>query len=84
MRNEREQSFFRVVIFASVHSQRFALSQYSLGRLSDEQIINIGTDMVRLFEKRYEEETKGAPPVNPDAPPSPNGIPRNRKRLRDL
>lgn len=84
MKSERERSFFRVVVFASMHSQKYALSQYGLGRLSNEQIIDIGTDLVRLFEKRYEEETKGAPPVYPNAPPLPSGSPRTRKRLRDM
>ena len=81
MASETERSLFRLAIAASAHSQQFGLSGYTLGPLSNEQIINIGQDLVRLFDERYEAEMKKAPPGNPEAPPSPHGGQRKRQRL---
>jgi hypothetical protein len=81
MASETERSLFRLAIAASAHSQQFGLSGYTLGPLSNEQIISIGQDLVRLFEDRYEKEIKKAPPGNPEAPPSPQGGQRKRQRL---
>lgn len=83
MTSETERSLFRIAIAASAHSQQFGLSKYTLGPLSNEQIIGIGQDLVRLFEERYEEEIKKAPPGNPEAPSNPKGGTRKRQRLRD-
>jgi hypothetical protein len=83
MTSETERSLFRLAIAASVHSQHFGLSGYALGRLSNEQIIEIGQGLVRLFEERYEDEIKKAPPGNPGALSNPQGGQRKRQRLRD-
>jgi hypothetical protein len=82
MASETERSLFRLAIAASTHSQQFGLSGYTLGPLSNEQIIEIGQDLIRLFEERYEDEIKKAPPGNPGALSSPQGGQRKRRRLR--
>lgn len=81
MTSEIERSFFRLSIAASAHSQRFCLSGYTLGPLSNEQVIDIGQDLVRLFEERYEQEIKKAPPANPGVPSKRHGEQRKRHRL---
>lgn len=83
MSPEMEQSLLRVVMFASAHSQRFRLSDYTLGPLTNEQIFDIGTDLVRLFDERYEAEMKKAPPTKPGTPSGGTGGARVRQRLRD-
>lgn len=83
MPSETERSYFRLARAASVHSQRFGLSDYTIAPLSDEQIFDIGRDLVRLFEERYEAEMKKAPPAKPEAPYGPFGGARTRHRLRD-
>jgi len=82
MSPEMEQSLIRVVMFASAHSQRFRLSDYGLKPLTNEQVCDIGTDLVRLFEERYEAEMKKAPPAKPEAPCGGAGGARLRQRLR--
>ena len=83
MPSETERSYFRLARAASVHSQRFALSDYTIVPLSDEQIFDIGRDLVRLFEQRYEVESKKARPGKPEAPYGSFGGARARQRLRD-
>lgn len=83
MSSEIERSLLRLTLAASLHSQRFGLSNYTLGPLSDEQIHTIGTDLLRLFESRYEAEIKKAPPAMPKAPSGATGGARTRQRLRD-
>lgn len=83
MLSKVERSLLRVVIFASEHSHWHGRSGYRLGRLSNEQIVEIGSDLVRLFEERYEAEVKNAPPTEPGAPCGGTGGPRVRQRLRD-
>lgn len=83
MPSETERSYLRLAVFASAHSQRFGLSDYTLGPLTDEQVFDIGRDLVRLFEERYEAEIKKAPPAKPEAPYGPFGGARMRQRLRD-
>ncbi len=83
MSPEMQQSLFRLVVVASAHSQRFGLSGYGLGLLSNEQVIEIGTDLVRLFEERYEAKMKKAPPAKPEAPSGRTGGARVRQRLRN-
>lgn len=82
MTSEIERSLFRLAVFASTHSQRFGLSRYTLEPLANEQIIDIGRDLLHLFEQRYEEEMKKAPPAKPEAPFGSSGTPRARKRRR--
>ncbi|RGP36867.1 hypothetical protein [Pseudotabrizicola alkalilacus] len=83
MPSETERSYLRLAVAASAHSQRFALSGYTLGSLSDEQVFDIGRDLVRLFEQRFEAEIKKAPPGKPEAPCGSFGGARARQRLRD-
>ena len=83
MPSETERSYLRLAVVASAHSQRFGLSGYTLGPLSDEQVFDIGRELVRLFEQRYEAETKKAPPGEPEAPYGSFGGARARQRLRD-
>jgi len=83
MPSETERSYFRLARTASVHSQRFGLSDYTIVPLSDEQVFDIGRDLVRLFEERYEAEIKKAPPAKPEAPYGPFGGARTRQHLRD-
>jgi hypothetical protein len=83
MASETDRSYLRLVLAASAHSQRFGLSDYTLGPLSDEQVFDIGSELVRLFEMQYEEAIKKAPPVNPAAPFGSVGEARARQRLRD-
>lgn len=83
MSPEMKRSFLRLSLLVSAHSQRFCLSGYRLGPLSDEQILDIGADLVRLFEERYEAEIKKAPPADPEAPAATSGGARVRQRLRD-
>ena len=83
MSPEMKQSLIRVVMFASAHSQRFRLSDYGLKHLTNEQVFDIGTDLVRLFEERYEAEMIKAPPTKPGAPSGGTGGARVRYRLRD-
>jgi hypothetical protein len=78
-----EQSLIRVVMFASAHSQEHRLSNYTLGPLTNEQILSIGTDLVRLFEERYKAEIKKTPPTMPGASSGGTGGARVRQRLRD-
>lgn len=80
---EMERSLLRVVMFASAHSQDHFDSDFTLGPLTNEQIFDIGTDLVRLFEARYKEEMKKAPPSKPGAPSGGTGGARVRQRLRD-
>lgn len=80
---EMEQSLIRVVMFASAHSQDHFDSDFTLGPLTNEQIFDIGTDLVRLFEARYKAEMKKAPPTKPEAPSGETGGARVRKRLRN-
>lgn len=82
MTSEIERSLFRLAVFASAHSQRFGLSAYKLDVLTDEQVIDIGRDLLHLFEQRYEEEMKKAPPAKPEAPLGSSGTARARKRNR--
>ena len=82
MPSEIDRSLFRLTVFASAHSQQFGLSGYSLERLSNEQIIDIGSAINRVFEERYEEEIKKAPPGTPGAPDEPAGGARLRQRKR--
>lgn len=72
----------RLAVMASAHSQRFCLSGYALGPLSNEQVIAIGTDLVRLFEARYEDAMKAVPPGSPEAPKGETGGRRLRLRER--
>jgi hypothetical protein len=83
MPSETDRSHLRITLAASAHSQRFGLSGYSLGPLSDEQVIDIGVDLVRLFEQRYEVEMKKAPPAKPEAPYGGTGGAKVRQRRRD-
>jgi hypothetical protein len=83
MPSETERSYFRLALTASVHSQRFGLSDYTITRLSDEQVFDIGRDLVRLYEERFEAEIKKAPPAKPEAPYGSFGGARTRHRLRD-
>ena len=83
MASELERSYLRLAVLASTHSQRFALSDYTLGPLTDEQVFDIGREMVRLFEQRYEAEIKKAPPGKPEAPLGSFGGARARQRQRD-
>lgn len=80
---EMERSLLRVVMFASAHSQDHFDSDFTLGPLTNEQILDIGTDLVRLFEARYKAEMKKAPPTKPEAPSGGTGGARVRQRLRD-
>lgn len=82
MASEIDRSLFQLALAASRHSQRYLRSQYALGNLSHEQAVNIGTDLVRLFEERYEEEVEKSTLVNPNASPTPLGGERKRQRLR--
>lgn len=82
MTSEIEKSLFRLAVFASTHSQRFGLSRYTLEPLANEQVIDIGRDILHLFEERYEEEMKKAPPAKPETPFGSSGAARGRKRLR--
>jgi hypothetical protein len=83
MISETERSYLRLAAAASAHSQRFGLSGYTLGPLSNEQVFNIGCDLVRLFEQRYEEEIEKTPPNKSETPSGFAGSARARKRLRD-
>ena len=83
MASEPERSYLRLAVLASAHSQRFGLSDYTLGPLTDEQVFDIGREMVRLFEQRFEAEIKKAPPSKPEAPFGSFGGARARQRLRD-
>lgn len=83
MSPEMQQSLIRLVMFASAHSQEHRVSEYTLGPLTNEQIFDIGTDLVRLFEARYKAEMKKAPPTKPEAPSGGTGGARVRQRLRD-
>lgn len=83
MSPEMQQSLIRVVKYASAHSQEHRVSDYTLGPLTNEQIFDIGTDLVRLFEARYKAEMKKAPPTKPEAPSGGTGGARVRQRLRD-
>ena len=83
MPSETDRSHLRLAVAASAHSQRFGLSGYALGQLSNDQIIDIGADLVRLFEQRYEAEIKKAPPGKPEAPCGSFGGARTRQRRRD-
>lgn len=83
MSPEMERSLLRVVMFASVHSQNHFDSDFTLGPLTNEQIFDIGTDLVRLFEARYKAEMKKAPPSKQEAPSGGTGGARLRQRLRD-
>lgn len=80
---EMNRSLLRLTVVASAHSQRFGLSGYRLGPLSNEQIFDIGADLVRLFEERYEAEIKKAPPAKPEAPSGEADGAKIRQRLRD-
>lgn len=82
MISEIERSLLQVSFFASRHSQKHLLSKYSLNRLSNQQVIDIGVQLVRLYEWLYEEELKKAPPAEPEAPSSVGGGRRLRKRAR--
>ncbi len=55
MKSETEQSLKRVAVFAALHSRRYALSGYSLGELTEEQILDIANLLVRRFENLFEE-----------------------------
>lgn len=79
---EIERSLFRLALSASAHSQRFGLSRYSLAPLANDQIIDIGRDLMRLFEERYEVEIKMAPSGSPSAPSGQTGGVRTRQRPR--
>lgn len=59
------QSLRRLAHVAALHSQRYLLSGYSLTRLREEQVDEISTQMLRLFERCYEEAIAKSPP---DAP----------------
>lgn len=83
MSDEMKQSLFRVVMFACEHSHWYRLTKYTLGPLTNEQIYDIGTDLVRLFDERYKAEMKKAPPTKPGAPSGGAGGARVRQRLRD-
>lgn len=83
MSPEMKQSLIRIVRFASAHSQEHRVSDFTLGPLTNEQILDIGTDLVRLFEARYKAEMKKAPPSKPEAPSGGTGGARVRQRLRD-
>lgn len=83
MSPEMEQSLIRVVRFASAHSQEHFDSDFTLAPLTNEQIFDIGTDLVRLFEARYKAEMKKAPPTKPGTPSGGTGGARVRQRLRD-
>lgn len=82
MASEIERSHLQVALAAARHSQRHQLSNYSLNRLSNQQVIDIGATLVRLFEWLYEEEIKKAPPDDPEAPSQPGGTQRLRQRAR--
>ena len=82
MSPEMQQSLIRLVMFASAHSQEHRVSNYTLGPLTNEQIFDIGTDLVRLFEARYKAEIKKAPLTKPEAPSGGTGGARMRQRLR--
>ena len=61
MPSETERSYFRLARAASVHSQRFALSDYTIVPLSDEQIFDIGRDLDRLHVAEMIEAAAFAP-----------------------
>lgn len=68
MASEIERSLLQVALAAARHSQRHLLSSYTLNKLSNQQVIDIGSELVRLFEWRYEEEIMKASPSEPETP----------------
>ena len=82
MASEIERSLFQLALTASRHSQRYLLSQYALGNLSHERAVDIGSDLVRLFEERYEAEVGKTSAENSSASSKPPGGERKRQRLR--
>lgn len=82
MASEIERSLLQVALAAARHSQRHLLSSYTLNSLSNQQVIDIGSDLVRLFEWRYEEEIKKASPGGPETPSTVGASQRLRQRAR--
>lgn len=82
MASEIERSHLQVALAAARHSQRHQLSNYSLNRLSNQQVIDIGAGLVRLFEWLYEEEIKKASPGDSETPSTSGATQRLRHRPR--
>lgn len=77
------QSLRRLAHVASLHSQRYLLSDYTLTRLAEEQVDEISTQLLRLFERLYEEAEKKSSQTEPRGQNGGGSGQDPRTRLRD-
>lgn len=82
MPSEISRSLFRLVRFVAIHSQDHHLTDYRSLDLPEDVRERIARELVALYERRYEEWKKTAPPTSTGRPDSDISAPQGRLRSR--
>jgi hypothetical protein len=85
MTDQSFQSYKHLIKRAAIHSQQFRHSRFSSRDLSDNEVEEIGFQLVTLFEELFEKRSMGggglAPPKK-GTPPKPDSSKRGQVNFR--